>query len=182
MTSKKRIRLAVWSTVIGMVVALAWYFLLAPLYHIAHGAGLLERHDMRTYSGTNEDNLRALYTAANNYHETEDTYPDSAKWMDQIKNRIRANDMAEQEAEKKFINPLYPARAGLYGYAFNDALSGKYKGDIKDPKTILIYDSKDTRWNAHGKPSDSMQPPGAPGGNEGITVDGSIVQISGVKR
>jgi len=59
----------------------------------------------------------------------------------------------------------------------NDAASGKYKGDLKDPKTILIFDSSDTSRNAHGDPKKLLPTPPRPGGNLGITVDGSIVKL-----
>jgi hypothetical protein len=96
--------------------------------------------------------------------------------MDSIKNRIRVDNMSEAETNKKFINPLYPAKSGVFGYGFNDAAGEKYKGDLK-PKTILVFDSTETGWNAHGDPQ-KLKPKGPyPGGQEGITVDGTIVKL-----
>jgi hypothetical protein len=164
------------SVIAGMVVAIGYYFI-TPIYHVVHGAGLLERHDLRTYAASNEGNLKALYVATMKYHETEGQFPDAKTWMDQIKTRIRANDMTEAEALKKLINPLYPPAAGVYGYAFNEAVAGKYKKDIKDQKTPLIFNSTDTTYNAHGDPAKLNPKDPAKGGNEAVAVDGSIVKL-----
>jgi hypothetical protein len=59
----------------------------------------------------------------------------------------------------------------------NDLASGKYKGDIKDKKTPLLFDSSDTSRNAHGDPAKLLPKPPRPGGNVGIAVDGTILKL-----
>jgi len=170
---KKRWKLAIWSIVAGMSFALLLWVVI-PLARLARHLGVFEKHDMRTYNASNEANLAALYAAFMNYHETEGKFPSSAKWMDDVKTRIRANDMKPEEAMKKFVNPLLPVKKGAYGYAMNDAASEKYKGDIKDPKTPLIFDTNDVSWNAHGDPKKMLD---AKAGNLAIAVDGSLVKL-----
>ena len=97
--------------------------------------------------------------------------------MDAIKNYGAASDLAKGEADKRFVTPAMQGKAGQYGYAMNDAASGKYKGDIKDPKTPLIFDSSDTSRNAHGNPKKLMPSPTRAGGNLGIAVDGTILKL-----
>ena len=126
-----------------------------------------EKVPERKYLGTSRDNLAALYVGFKLYHESEGVFPNSDRWMDEIKTRIRANDMQEVEALKKLHNPAFPSNK--FGYAMNDAVSGKFKGDIKDSSTILIYESKGGEWNAHGSPA----------GHKGLalTVEGKVVEI-----
>lgn len=132
---------------------------------------------MREYQGTSMDNLKALHTALMLYHDSEGQFPEASGWMDAITDRIKAGDMTQEEADKKFVNPLL-GKKGEYGYAMNDACSKKYKDDIKDPsKTPLLFDSSDTRWNAHGSPESLLPKPPRPGGNLGVSVDGNILQL-----
>lgn len=131
---------------------------------------------MLKYNASNDANLKALRAALMQFHESEGQFPAAAKWMDSIKNRIRVDNMEASETDKKFVNPLYPAKTGVFGYGFNDAAGDKYKGDLK-PKTILVFDSSDTAWNAHGDPV-KLKPKGPyPGGQEGITLDGTLVRL-----
>jgi len=122
LAAKKRWKMAIWSVVAGMLAAVL-VIVVVPAYHVAHGAGLLEHHDERTYNATNEGNLKALYTALMLYHDSEGQFPQAAGWMDAIKTRIQANDMKPEEAAKKLVNPLAATGAGTYGYAMNDAAS-----------------------------------------------------------
>ena len=105
------------------------------------------------------------------YHESEGQFPVAKGWMDAIQNRMRASNMSPEEAQKKLVRPdLMPPKAGVFGYAMNDALSGKYKGDIKNPKTVLVFESIQTDRNAHGDPSTAK-------GRMGVAIDGSIVRL-----
>ena len=169
MSTKKRWQLGIYSVVAGMLVALI-YFIALPFYHLLHGSGVLEPEVMRKYQGSNEDNLKALYTAMMKYHESEGQLPDAGRWMDLLKPRVRTNDMAQSEAEKKFIFPAYIGRPGKYGYAMNPAASGKFKGDLP-PKTPLIFNSNDTKWNAQGDPK-KLEPKGG----EAIAIDGTVIR------
>ncbi|MDR3687845.1 MAG: hypothetical protein P4L46_00600 [Fimbriimonas sp.] len=129
------------------------------------------------YNANEETNLKDLYTALMAYHESEGQWPVAGGWMDAIKNRVSTADLAKGEADKKFVSPSLAGQPGVYGYAMNDLASGKYKGDIKDPKTLLLFDSSDTSRNAHGDPKKLIPKPPRPGGNTGITVGGTIVKL-----
>lgn len=129
--------------------------------------------EQRQYQGTTRDNLKAIHTAIMQFHDSEERFPDPAKWMDEMENYLETADLAEGEAAKKLINPAVAKSVGEYGFAMNKALGNKYKGDIKDPKTILIFESKDTKRNASGDPT-ALKPDG---GGEGITISGDLVPI-----
>jgi len=137
----------------------------------------LSPEQTRTYNATSQNNLKMLHSAMLQYHESEGQFPKSNGWMDAIRSYGAASDLAKGEAEKRFVAPSLSRKPGAFGYAMNDAASGKYKGDLKDPKTILIFDSSDTTRNAHGDPKKLLPTPPRPGGNLGITVDGSIVKL-----
>jgi len=131
---------------------------------------------MLQYEASNDANLKALRTALLQFHESEGQFPSAAGWMDAIKSRTRVDNMTQEQTDKKFVNPLYPAKAGTYGYALNDAAAGKYKGDLK-PGTILVFDSTATTWNAHGDPQKLKPKSPYPGGLMGITVGGDVVKL-----
>jgi hypothetical protein len=138
----------------------------------------LNPRELRTYQGNSMQNLAALHKAMMMYHESEGQFPHSAGWMDALKPYIRTDDMKEAEAHKKFVNPLIvPAKEGVFGYAMNDAASEKYKDDVPFPeKTPLLFDSKETGWNAHGAPEKLLPNPPRQGGNMGVSVTGTIVK------
>jgi len=129
------------------------------------------------YEASETGNLKELYKAMMLYHDSEGQWPSSKGWMDAIKNRIGTADLAKGEADKKFVSPSVAGSAGQYGYAMNDLASAKYKGDIKNPKTPLLFDSSDTSRNAHGDPLKLLPKPARPGGNVGIAVDGTILKL-----
>ena len=174
MNRKKRIARAIWASLLAGLVVLGILF--GPdVYHVVRLLLRLQDNSPNIkYNASNENNLKALYTAFKEYHESEGQFPDSAKWMDEVKPRIKLDNMDASESAKKLINPLYPAKNGVYGYAMNDAANAKYRGDLK-PTTILIFDSSHTGWNAHGDPA-KLKPKGD-GGDEGITVEGKIVKL-----
>lgn len=143
------------------------------LWNSGYISAALSSPEDRTYNATTSaENLKAIYTAMMLYHESEGQLPKSEGWMDAIGNRMQTSDMKGEEAQKKLIRPnLLPPKPGVFGYAMNDACSGKYRGDIKDPKTPLIYDSVSTARNAHGNPAKDKLKGGA-----AIAVDGTILK------
>lgn len=164
----KTVKRVIWGVVIVAVLGAGWFYV-PPIWHILHGTGVLESHPNRTYQASNVGNLKALYTAMMKYHETEGQFPDAKKWMDELKSRIRADDMSKSESAKKFVNPMFASKAGVYGYAMNQIAGGKYKGDLNG-KTPLIFDSDETAWDACGDPKKIMVKNG-----KAITVDGTII-------
>jgi hypothetical protein len=123
------------------------------------------------YEASREGNLKAIYTGLMLYHDSEGQFPVATGWMDAIQGRIRATNMSPEEAQKKLVRPdLAPAQPGVFGYAMNDAVSGKYKGDIKNPKTVLIFESDQTGRNAHGNPANAK-------GRYAVAVDGTVTKI-----
>lgn len=137
----------------------------------------LSPDDARKYNASTTANLKALYTAMMNYHESNGQFPPAKTWMDAIKSFGAASDLAKGEADKKFISPFLAAKPGEFGYAMNDLASDKYKGDLKDPKMPLIFDSSDSSRNAHGDPKKLLPKPPRPGGNLAIAVDGTILKL-----
>lgn len=165
---------------LGAVIALA----IVGLYTTSFGKGLrdlwgsgaiqaaVEKPTRRTYDAKSSDeNLKALSTAIKLYHESEGAYPSAAKWMDEIAPRLILNDLPKKEADKKLIRPDLAGQADAYGYAMNDAASGKYRDDL--PKgTILLFESTATGRNAHGDPKKDRKP-----GGRALTIEGNLVDL-----
>jgi len=122
----------------------------------------------RKYTAGNETNLKALQTALMLYHESEGQFPQAAGWMDAIEPRIRTFDMELSEAKKKLVRPDLAGKEGEFGYALNDAASGKYKDDVGG-KAILVFESKATARNAHGDPAKDRE-------GYAIAVDGTLLK------
>jgi hypothetical protein len=132
----------------------------------------LFKPEKRAYQATSEQNLKAIHQGIMLHHESEGTFPSAAKWMDEIENRLKSNDLAKGEAEKKLVRPDLLGQAGKYGYAINKAAASRYRDDLRDPaKTILVYESKQTTRNAHGDPATDRD-------GLAITVDGTILKES----
>lgn len=137
--------------------------------------GVFDRPVRRAHVGTSEENLRAIYTALMLYHQSEEMLPYAEGWMDAVAPRLRTDDLQPGAERDRLRNPLLDPGPDEYGYAMNSALSGKFLGDIEDPsRTILVFDSRDTRWNAHGDPRALAPDPPRPGGNLAVTVDGTV--------
>jgi hypothetical protein len=137
-------------------------------------AGFLDATKQRKYSASSMENLKALYQAVSLYYESEGVMPHAAGWMDAAKTYVRTNDLKRGEEMKKFVNPRIEGGEGVYGYAFNDALSGVYREDVADPAgTPMIFESSDTAWNAHGEPAALQPDPELEGGNLAVTAEGS---------
>jgi hypothetical protein len=160
--------------VVAVLGVAAW---LGPTLNTLYKHGFFDSATARKYSGTTIDDLKAMRTALMIYHDSEGTFPAGDKWMDQIENRIHTSDMSTEESRKKLVDPAFAGQPGKYGFALNDAVAGKYKGDLKDPKTPLVFESSDSGKNAHGDPAKLAPAPPHAGGNLAITVDGTIVKI-----
>jgi hypothetical protein len=128
--------------------------------------GLLFKPPNRTYDANEVGNLRAIRTALLLYHDSEGQFPQGAGWMDAIRNRIAVSDMDGSETNKKLIRPDLAGKPNQFGYALNDKAAGKYKDDA-GPKTILVYESKQTTGNAHGNATSDRN-------GMAIDVDGTI--------
>ncbi len=160
---------------VGIVGAGLW---VGPTLRDLYRGGFFNSVGTRQYKGTLDENLKAIRTALMLYHDSEGQFPNSAGWMDAIRTRIRTDDLSGAEAEKKLMDPAYGGKPNVYGFAMNDAASGKYKDDIKDKKAPLIFESQSTARNAHGDPKKDAPNPPHRGGDYGITVDGVIVKLS----
>lgn len=143
-------------------------------------AGLLDFSpvEMREYQGTSRDNLKAIRTALMLYHDSEGVFPGKA-WMDEVRKRIQTKDMPQSEALKKLVNPLLrPTAPNAFGYSLNSEVCGKYVDDLPEKdKTILVFDSQSTKWDAVGTPSKDKASPPRPGGNLAILVNGEIIEL-----
>ena len=143
--------------------------------------GFLDKQEMRTYDGTSIDNMRALHGAVMLYYADEGAMPPASGWMDAAEKYVHTADLLEGEALKKFVNPNLAPGPDVFGYAMNSQLSQIYIEELEDPgNTVMIFDSADTSWNAHGLPSDMAPSPELPGGNRAITVEGAVVRLGDV--
>ncbi len=141
-------------------------------------SGAFDNVKQHKYSATSMENLKALYQAVSLYYESEGVLPEASGWMDAAKNYVRTNDLKRGEELKKFVNPRFPAADGVFGYAYNAALSKAYLDEVKDPaKTPMIFESMDTRWNAFGDPKDLQPDPELSGGNNAVTADGNAALL-----
>jgi hypothetical protein len=76
------------------------------------------------------------------------------------------------EAERKLVRPDLGGKRGEFGYAINSECAGKYRPDIKNPKTILFFESIQTTKNLAGNPIIIGKQ-----GAKAITIDGTIVNL-----
>jgi hypothetical protein len=63
-------------------------------------------------------------------------------------------------------------KSGSFGYAINLAVAGKYRGDIKDEKAILFFESTKTIGNYADDPKTGALP-----GGKAVTVKGEILTL-----
>jgi len=149
---------------LGLVVLVAAIYLW-PVLRVLMSKGLPQGPEMRKYEGTSADNLKAIRTALLLYHDNEDRFPEAAVWMDAIEKQLKTNDLTPEEAAKKLQNPA----TGQFGYAINDAAAGKYKGDLKDDKAVLVFEVPSGRRNEHGDPAKAQ--------GQAIQLDGTVVRL-----
>ncbi len=168
--AKKWLKRGIPAVLLVAVAVALWIY--GPFAWALYKKGFFDRpsaaHD---YEGTSSDNLRYIRTALLGYEDSEGQFPVAGGWMDAIQNRLHTDDLKKGEASKKLIYPGYLGEEGKYGYAFNDALAGKYHGDIKDPQTPMVFESTTTERNAHGDPAKLRRP-----GGLAITMSGEIVK------
>ncbi len=126
-----------------------------------------------SFKGDLSDRLKAMYTAAELYHQSEDSFPKAETWTDDLLKRLQTQNLKPGEAEKKLKRPDLETIPDQFGFEINKEVAGKYKGDIKDPKTIMIFESKETKKNLSGDPKVDGKP-----GGQAITVSGELVNIS----
>ena len=151
---------------------LVWYGPLAlGLYRQGFFDDMLHPQEQKRYEGTSIDNLKAMHTALLGFEDSEGQFPEGAKWMDAISNRLQTNDLKPGEGLRKLVHPRNAGQPAKYGYAYNDAVAGKYHGDIKDPKTIVVFESEGTEKNLHGDPAKLRKP-----GGLAITLSGEILR------
>ncbi|MBV6459668.1 MAG: hypothetical protein HONBIEJF_02819 [Fimbriimonadaceae bacterium] len=172
----KKVVLFVVGIFVGVLAYLAYRFGPA-LLDLANAGWTLSDIEQREYQGTSKQNLEAIHVALMLYHDSEGAFPPAATWMDVTKLRLKTRDLSDEESLKKLKNPVLKNESE-WGYAINEAVAGKYKDDIKDPeKTLLVFDSAATAWNAHGDPTKLSPKPARPGGNLGVTVSGKVIPL-----
>lgn len=160
---------AIATIVVAGIVIYFWPLLVgaADLYR----KGVLQGTRKHEYEGSSIDNLKAMRTALLGYEESEGQFPMGSGWMDAIQNRLNTDDLKKGEAAKKLVLPELLDQPGKYGYGFNQELEGHYRGEVKDPKTPLVFESTETGRNAAGDAKELRRP-----GGLAIAVDGTILR------
>lgn len=172
---RKKVVKVVGLVLLGGLGYVGWRFGPAA-FDLWKGGYLFNEVEMREYLGTSKENLKALHTALMLYHDSEDAFPPADAWMDRITPYLRTGDLPAEEAKKKFRNPLIrPSGEAVYGYAMNVAFDSKHKDDVEDADRLpLVFDSRETGWNAHGDPAALAPKPPRPGGNLEVTAGGEV--------
>lgn len=153
--------------------AIAWFSPAGDAVRDLLKTGILEKNEANAkFEGDTIAHLKALHTAAEVFHQSEEKFPDAATWMDDLLPRLKTGDLAKGEAEKKLVRPDLYGQSGSYGYAINSAVASKYKGDVKDEKAVLFFESSLTSKNASGDPMKE-----ALKGGKGITAKGEIITL-----
>lgn len=153
--------------------AIAWFSPAGDAVRDLLKTGILEKNEANAkFEGDTIAHLKALHTAAEVFHQSEEKFPDAATWMDDLLPRLKTGDLANGEAEKKLVRPDLYGQSGSYGYAINSAVASKYKGDVKDEKAVLFFESSLTSKNASGDPMKE-----ALKGGKGITAKGEIITL-----
>lgn len=162
---------------IGLVIAMVIW--LGPVLRAAKKVGVLDPQVKRDYEGNSMENLKNIHTALLQYEASEGQLPFAETWMDAAWRRLQTADMDEDQAKKKLKSPsLYKDNPQAFGYAFNEALSGQYTGDVENPgQTPLVFDSSDLIWNAFGNPAQLAPNPPRPEGNYAVTVEGNVMKL-----
>lgn len=169
----KRKRTGCWIAVVVVVGMLGYAGVrFGPDTLTAYRQGFLEGTRMREFSGGAIDNLRALHTALMLYHDSEGQFPAASGWMDAIEPRLRTADMKPEEAAKRLKDPRLSDPAA-YGFALNTAVAGKFKDDVGDGKTVLVFATSKTGRNASGDPKADARRE-AP---LAISIDGTVAGV-----
>jgi hypothetical protein len=177
---KKKKRRITW-LIVAIAVIVPGVIFGGPVINVlvdAWRAGFLDAQKQHKYSATSMENLKALFQATLLYYEANEAMPGADYWMDDLSLYIKTADLKKGEAVKKFINPRVTPGEGVFGYAFNEPLSGAWRENIEDPAaTTLIFESEDTKWNANGDPKTLQPDPELPDGNQAVTVEGNVVLL-----
>jgi len=178
--TRRKKRRNIWLGSIAFALLLTLYFFWGAIdaFFDAKRAGFFDNPEQRAYEGTSMDNLKAQYQALALYAESEGALPDASGWMDAAKVYLKTADLKKGEEMKKFVNPRFPQKAGVFGYAFDLGLSQKYTDEIADPALApMVFESSDTAWNAFGDPVKLQPKPELPGGNRTVTADGAVANL-----
>ena len=149
------------------LVAVPWLINAAKAVSDAKKSGILDDVETDKYKVGRENNLKAIQKALLQAADSDGTFPAADKWMDQALLRLKTSDISEDEAKDKLRVPGLKPRE--FGYAINDGVAGKSLADIKDKSIILVFESTNTAWNAHGDPAKEAKP-----GGKLISVDGTV--------
>ncbi len=116
------------------------------------------------------DRLKKLYSAIQNYAQSyDDTLPPSDRWGTAI------TDPAQSFVAKEQISWLNCPSTGKFGYAMNDAITGKRLKDITDKaNTPLLYETSNAITDAHGNLADVPKPGRHGGKNNVLFMDGTV--------
>lgn len=128
--------------------------------------------ESEAFKGDTADRLKAMFTSAELFHQSEDAFPKAETWMDDLLTRLQTQNLKKGEAIKKIKRPEFDADPAKFGFAMNLAVAGKYKGDISDKATIIFFESEKTEKNAVGNPVADKR-----AGGQGITLEGNVVPL-----
>ena len=163
---------------IFVVLALGFWLWIGRDIYNGYKKGFFDKQVRHAYSGDTKDNLQRIYNALMLYERSEGVFPSSNRWMDAISNRLQTADLKAGEGAKKLIDPTLDGTPGQYGYAMNDAASGKYHADVPGGKdAILVFQSSETARNAHGDPTKLEPQPPRNGVSYAVTVGGKLIEI-----
>lgn len=122
-------------------------------------------------------NLKSLGQALNLYLQANDAYPPADRWMDELILYLHADDITRESQKRKLACPDVGESA--FGYAFNGEISSLWSDEVQNPaETPAIYDSEQTKWNAHdAKPLDSLPKRERKSGNNVLYADGRVQRV-----
>lgn len=137
----------------------------------ASKAGLLDETKTEKYQASRDNNLKAIHRALMLAADSDGEFPEATKWMETALIRLKTSDISEDEAKEKLKIPgLGPTE---FGYALNTVFGKAHPGEIKvKSDAILVYESKDASWNAHGNPETDGRD-----GGKAVTFGGEIISL-----
>jgi hypothetical protein len=131
-----------------------------------------KKSEKQGWTPDTEKNLQALFTALKLQHESDGQFPKGSEWMDKVTPRLKTETLKKGAEKEKFVDPAAGGKPGEFGFAMNDAVAEKYVDDLKDKKMVVVFQSTDANWNAHGDPDKIGRK-----GGIGMALDGSIVRL-----
>lgn len=154
---------------IAFLAATPWLIQVSLAVADAKKAGLLDEEKTDKYQVGRENNLKAIHKALMQAADSDGVFPPAKSWMDVALLRLKTGDLTIDEAKDKLRVP--GSKAGEFGYALNSEVAGKTPDDFKSrPNTILVFESRDSIWNASGDPATIGRE-----GGKAITISGDIV-------